>query len=362
MTKSLYVGLIFILLAEVTYAQTSTCAQTLRLARSTYEQGRFHEIPALLENCLETGEDNFSDQERVEALRILTLSYLYREEPELADQSMLQLLNTDHFYKVNDNVDPAEFTALYYTFRTDPVFSIGLKFGANSTYPTAIRNYFVGGSSANLGEYSAKINIQYGLCFEKQLFGKESKWIAAPEVFFSNHTFGYANESLTTNDQTREAYSFIDGNFKQSRLDLNLLIQYKLYKETDPLEKLKFYLTAGVGPSLLLAGSAQLETQFPDEGSVVTGPSIKLKETYNALDYAAIIGGGVKYKFGDIYLTADIRYRYGITNLTKKSARTNPEAAFDYGFVSNDLRQSSVMLNIGFIYPYFNPKKLLKLK
>lgn len=360
--KKILIGFSLLLICLIKgYTQTS-CVQTLRLARSTYEQGRLHEIPALLENCLNARGSGFSDQERLEALKILTLTYLYLEEPQRADQSMLQLLNTDHFYEVNENVDPAEFVALYHTFRTDPVFSIGLKFGANATYPTAIKNYFIGSSAANKGEYSPGINIQYGLSFEKELFGKDSKWIAAPEIISSNHSFGYANESITTSDQTGEPYSFIDGTFKQSRLDLNLLVQYKLFKKDDPITRPKFYLLFGGGPSLLLKSSTQIETQFPNEGSVVTGPGIDMKETFNALDYNLITGGGVKFKFGDIYLNADIRYKYGLTNQTKKTARSNPEAVFDYGFVSNDFRQSSIMLNIGFIWPYFNPKKSLKLK
>lgn len=356
--KRILFGFVFSICCLVSgYAQTSSCAQTLRLARSTYELGRLHEIPTLIDGCL---KDGFTVQEKVEALKLLTQTYIYLEEPEKAEESMLQLLNTDHFYEVNENVDPAEFVALFRTFRTDPVFSIGVKFGTNATYPTATKNYFIGSSAANKGEYSPGINIQYGLSFEKELFGKDSRWIAAPEIISSNHSFGYANESITTSDQTGESYSVIDGNFKQSRLDLNLLVQYKLFKKDDPIAKPKFYMLFGTGSSLLLKSSAQIETQFPKKGSVVTGPGIKMKSNYSKMDYNVIAGGGIKFKFGAIYLNADIRYKYGITNLTKATSRSNPEAVFDYGFVLNDLRQSSVMINIGFIYPYFIPKKLVK--
>ena len=170
MTKKCIAGFLLIFVCSYGYAQTSTCAQTLRLARSTYEQGRFHEIPALLANCLASADARFTKQERVEALRILTLAYLYQEEPLQADETMIRLLNTDHFYEPNVNVDPAEFTALYATFRTDPVFALGLKFGANSTYPTALKNYYVGNASAGNGEYSPVFNIQIGASFEKKLF------------------------------------------------------------------------------------------------------------------------------------------------------------------------------------------------
>ena len=358
MIRTCIVGLIFFLSCGYMYAQTSTCAQTLRLARSTYEQGRFHEIPALLENCLASGESKFTKQERVEALRILTMAYLYQEEPEQADETMIRLLNTDHFYEPNVNVDPAEFTALYATFRTDPVFALGLKFGANNTYPTALNNFYVGNASVGKGEYSPLFNIQIGASFEKKLFlGKRnsrlSQLTAAPEIMFSNHTFSYANEVLTQSDQTGLSYSQIDTKYSQSRLDLNGLIQYQLKEST-----INPYVMAGPGISYLLKTDAEIETQFPSEGSVVTGPSVDVTDTFNALDYTAIVGAGLKFKFGEIYLAADVRYKYGLTNLINTSTRSNPEATFDYGSVPNDMRQSSVIVNIGFTWPYFNPKKL----
>lgn len=358
MTRTCIVGLIFIISCGYTYAQTSTCAQTLRLARSTYEQGRFHEIPALLENCLASGDAKFTKQERVEALRILTLAYLYQEEPEQADATMIRLLNEDHFYEPNVNVDPAEFTALYATFRTDPVFSLGLKFLVNSTYPSAFNNFYIGSSALGKGEYSPVFNFQVGASFEKKLFlgrpnSKLSRLTAAPEIMFMKHSFSYANEALTISDQTGEPYSRIDAKITQTRFDLNGLIQYQLKEST-----INPYFMAGPGISYLYKTDAEIETQFPAEGSVVTGTSVDMSNTFNALDFTANVGAGLKFKFGEIYLAADIRYKYGLTNLINKSTRSEPEATFDYGFGNNDIRQSSVIVNIGFTWPYFNPKKL----
>src|SRR5215467_3982389 len=107
---------------KVSFAQQSG-AQTLRLARSVYEQGRLHEIPDLINKNIA----QFSKTELVDAYRLLTLSYIYLEEPEKADESMQKLLQTEHFYEPNPNVDPAEFIGLYKTFRTKAVFNAGVK-------------------------------------------------------------------------------------------------------------------------------------------------------------------------------------------------------------------------------------------
>jgi hypothetical protein len=354
--RRVLVGFVVFLSWGHSYAQTSTCAQTLRLVRSTYEQGRFHEIPALLESCLEPGEGNFTKQERVEALRILTLAYIYREEPDLADQTMMDLLRTDHYFEINENVDPAEFTALYKTFRTKPLFALGLRFGANSTIAAPRRNFFVGSNAGNKGEYSLGYGIQLAASFEKELFKKENnKWTAAPEIMYITSSYSYANEALTLSDQTGDPYSGLEAIIDQSRLDINALAQYKLLNSI-----INPYIMFGIGASYLMKADLLLETEFPQKGTAVSGPSIDLKNSYKTLDYSAILGAGIKFKFGEIYLIADLRYKYGLTNTTQVTARSNPEATFDYGFINNDLNQGNIIANIGFIWPYFKPKKLLK--
>src|SRR4051812_40329491 len=97
----LYLLVCFGLHAQNTLAQTTSCAQTLRLARSTYDQGRLHELPELLKNCLENG---FTKPEKVEAYKFLALSYTYLEEPDQADAAMLMLLQTDHYFEINEGV------------------------------------------------------------------------------------------------------------------------------------------------------------------------------------------------------------------------------------------------------------------
>lgn len=357
--RNLLIGILLVFVSLRGWAQTSTCAQTLRLAISTYELGRLNEVPGILENCLRQGGANaFTKQERVSALRILTLAYIYQEEPEKADETMLMLLNTDHFFEINENVDPAEFTALYKTFRTKPIYSVGGKFGGNGSLPTPTKNFFIGSDAANNGEYSTGYNIQIGAVFEKALFEKKyasQRWTAAPEIMFMQNKFSYANEELTTNDATAEPNSRLEAEFSQTRIDLNLLLQYKLKDHY-----LNPYVSFGPALSYLLSASGQLQTQFPTNGAAVTGPSIDLKDSFQSIDYALIASAGIKFKFGEIYLTADIRYKYGFANQIDEEARTNPEAAFDFGLVSNDFRQSNLMINLGFIYPYFNPKKLLR--
>src|SRR6187402_851971 len=127
MKKLLLVLILLVACIQFICAQTTTSpAQTLRLARATFEQGRLHELPRLLENL-----QRFSQSEKVEAYKLLTQTYIYLEEPEKADEAMLNLLRTDHYFEVSEAVDPAEFVALYKTFRTTPTYRFGAKLGSN---------------------------------------------------------------------------------------------------------------------------------------------------------------------------------------------------------------------------------------
>ena len=70
-------GVFMLLFASRVQAQSS-CAQTLRNARATYDQGRLHELPDLLAGCIGNG---FTQQEKVEAYKLLTLAYIYLAVP-----------------------------------------------------------------------------------------------------------------------------------------------------------------------------------------------------------------------------------------------------------------------------------------
>jgi len=72
-----------------------------------------------------------------------------------------------------------------------------------------------------------------------------------------------------------------------------------------------------------------------------------------------VIGlAGVKYRFGAIYLIAEFRVQYGLTNPVNSSTRTNPDGTFNYNFVLSNYKPLNLMANIGFVLPYFNPIKL----
>jgi hypothetical protein len=346
-----------------------TCAQRLRLARATYEAGRLHELVGTIlgpeaNACMDQG---FTLQEKVDALKLLTLAHIYLENPTEADKTMLELLRTDHFYKPDQSSDPAEFLALYGTFRTDPVLSISGRFGGTLTLPTLLTVYtatpFVN------GKFTPGVSWQASLAVEKEFFSKSKSFLKNTEligdIMYVSRTFGQKDEELYFNTPSNLLAGRNEYKSKSSWLDLNVLLKYRLKKDS----KIDPYVGAGYGLSMLLTYDIDLiQTQRfrGDDGSTltatVTGPSIDMYNSFHTFASTATALGGIKTKLGAIYLLFEGRAQFGLNNLIKEESRTNQELVMDYHKQLNDYRQSNFSINIGVTYPYFKPKKLSRKK
>lgn len=349
MRRFLFTSAILMGFLQQSLGQELNCTQKLRTARSTYEQGRLHELPALLEGCLKNG---FTQTERVEAYRLLTLTYIYLEEPAKADEAMMNLLKTDNFFEINEAVDPVEFKSLYKKFRTKAIISYGAKIGINTNHITVLKNYYVWSYSEGKGEYQSKIGLQFTLFAEKNL---SDKVIFNPEIVYAGSNFLYKNNSISSIDTVAQSPDKAEFTNKQSRIQLNILFQYRINKS-----KFAPYIALGPGIGYLLSSSVA--------GDVTVGnsviPKTDTRDNYKVLTYSVIASAGIKYKVGSFYLTADLRYQRGFGNIVNKNKRYNGtsenQALLYNGYVHNDFSISQSMANIGLIVPIFRPKKLIK--
>ena len=341
---------------ERSYAQSGT--QALRLAQSIYEQGRLHELPGL-DGLKPEKIATYSKPEQVTAYRLLTLAHIYLEEPELADVSMLSLLDADHFFEPNASVEPAEFMGLYKTFRTKPVFNYGLRFGANATFPLLNSVYYVSGASPGNGKYTPKVGVNVGLVFEKEFFGNSKnkllrRLVFAPEVYYSQRTSAYTNKDVFTNDSTNAPAADQVVTAKSSWLDINPVFQLKMNESN------KFIPYVGLGPgvSYLLSASNTMVTTRAAGAGVVSGGAVPYTSSYRKLIPSVIVSAGVKYRFGEFYITAEARVQYFLMTAVKPSTRSVAASVYDYGYVPSNYKPLNLNINIGFIFPYFNPIKL----
>lgn len=321
----------------------SSCTQTLRTARATYDQGRLHELPALLEGCLRNG---FTQQERVEAYKLLTLAYIYLEEPTKADESMLNLLRTDHYFEINPATDPAEFIGLYKTFRTTPIYRIGIKIGANGSQPNVMESV-----EANEGtsEYKSGISVQFHAVADIPL---SKSLTLTPELGLMQRGFKYTN-----------TISYPDSSFtttaseKQTWISLPVTLQYQFNRFS-----FKPYIGVGVQADYMVASTISAE-RIRNGFQFLQQESTDVKDQREPLNLSALIAAGARFRLGGGYIVTEIRFAYGLMAVSnKESAFKNDAIAFKYGYADSIFKVNSLSLTVGYVHNIFNPKKLRRRK
>lgn len=359
--KRLLAIALFVTISVSSLAQTTpTPAQTLRLARATYEQGRLHEIPAQLNN--DVISKMTIKQDKVEAYKILCLSYIYLEEPEKADEAMLNILRTDPYFEINEAVDPAEFVALYGTFRTLPIFRIGGKLGVDAARPNIKENVTAGDLSGE-SKYRPMIGINFGLFGDIPL---SERLNLHGEVLYSQKRFGLNQVFTRFSEDGNPDVSFkneTDAIESQTWLSVPLAVQYKPFKNNSKFnEKFNPYVSGGVAIDYLLSAKITGE-QVRDEQSSVQEKSFDFKVSRSSINLSLMAAVGIKLRVGGGYIVSEIRYLHGLTKISsKESAYKNQEITWELNYADPVFKVSSLGISAGYIQNIFNPKKLKRKK
>jgi hypothetical protein len=356
--KNLLAGL---LVCSTLLSYSQNCTQKLRLANETYNAGRLHELPEICKPCLDdTRSDHFTKEEKVIAYKLLAQAYIYLEEPQEADKAMLNLLKTDGFFEINPKVDPAEFISQYQKFRTLPVISITSKVIFTGTYAQPIAAHNTGNSISPNGKFTPNISISFSLGAEKILV--KNKWTLATEVNYVQRSYTHTKASMFDYDDNNGIpAASISSIYTQRRIDFYPLIQYSIFRK----KKSSLHPFVGIGPgvSYLLSSENEIKTTLLDINSssrnTISGKNVDTTNSFNKLVYSVLFIAGGKFRIGTLYVTGDVRFQYGLSNLANEK-RSNQEALFDYGYQIPDFKTHNLMISVGVIKPLFVPKKLIK--
>jgi hypothetical protein len=322
----------------------TTCAQTLRLARSVYENGRLHELEGLLEGCVKA--DQWTTQERVDAYKLLTLAYIYMEEPEKADAMMLSILQTDPEFRPNNNIDPAEFVALWSTFRTDPVYRLGVKVGANATQPNVHQYTPLNEGTEN---YKYGYGFQAGVASEIAIFN--GMFVLNPELYFQSKSFKIKN-SFFENDQTT------GGTVGMKSVSLPVTLQYPLPfgQKSDGSNKWMSYVGLGLATDFLLGVSTDLTTTITGQSPVATATTGKTQ--YKSFNFAPILSAGVKWKVKKAEIVTEIRFNYGASTIFNKQRLYDSQSeVFGNKFVHGPFSLNTLSISAGYLLNKYIPRK-----
>jgi hypothetical protein len=348
MKRLLHAFLLFCFASTAAHAQLTSCTQTLRLGRSIYDQGRLHEIPSLFEKCLAGG---FSKEEKVEAYKLLCLTYIYLEEPQKADEAMLNLLRADNYFEVKPGSDPAEFIALYKGFRNWPIYRVGAKLGVNATQPNVVKSVQVAsGEGETSSEYKYVSAFQFGASADlpTNFLGRNG---IKPITLHADLLYQMKKFELTTTVDRGGFTNTLTDTETQSWIALPLSVQYMFWNK-------KFNPYVSLGPSIdYLLNSKLRLSRLRGNTTSVEEKTIDVQR--EKLNFSAVVSAGAKFPMGGGFLVFELSYIHGLTNVNQeKNIFHNSGASLDYTYSDAVYKLSSVSVSAAYIFNKFNPKKL----
>jgi hypothetical protein len=282
------------------------------------------------------------------------LAYIYLDEGEKADESMLALLHENPEYQPNEALDPSEYIQLYKTFRTWPIYRLGGKLGGNMTLPNLVSlggvNNLNKDAGGTLPKYSPGFGFTFALSFEIPL---NKKLVLNPEVNFSSRKILFENEGLIR-DTDGNVISYNEIEESHNWLELPILLQYNLMEN-----RWNPYVGLGGSVSYLMSGSFSNITRFVNDGQDIR-PKPLSSDAYNPINLSAMASVGVKRKVKGGLFIMEARLQYGFTQIrdTEALLSNEYEYVYDYMGMTDEFKMINISMTAGYLFNIYNPKKL----
>ena len=350
----------FLIFTLAGYAQ---CTEALNNARDKYEAGHLHEIPAILKKCLEGG---FSKSEKVEAYRLLTITYLYIDDPVGAENSFMELLHEEPEYRVTQ-LDPIELDHLSKQFITNPIITFRpIKLGLGISEVQVIHNNGTDNTAQTQEYYSYNEGIKVGV-------GGDLNFMKFLSLSID---IEYGQSVYTYNNIINYTYKVDGGDPQIAKLSHHMFHVPFYLKFTYPTKKLYPYIYAGYGLDINFStnASASIEdvtpTSYDENGSVLTKEVVPITDDLTITPMRefftqSLVGGiGLNYRINYKYISLDFRYRAGLKNFLNENNQFDFESneyinkyTFLYQIVEDDFRLDDIVATLGFVWPIYNPRK-----
>ena len=285
--------LLLLLLPLASFAQeedtepVDPCVQNIEIAQQRYNEGRIQDIQQLLTDCLNSG--TYDKAQKSQALRLITLAYIFLEDDEKAEETMLELLHANHEFRVDPSVDPTEFINLHEQFRYKPLFNIGVKYTFNISQPIVTQLNSSLDLNSSLPEYQTEIGILgLGLTFEYELL---DNLMLYPEIHYRAmkiHRQHTQEGPLPDPDTNQPATILTSINYEnQNWLSVPVSAKYILNLKNMPV--LKFYVNLGASMDILLSSEKPGDLSYLQvRNSSNIGSTHKTTNDKNRLNFGLI--------------------------------------------------------------------------
>jgi len=234
---------------------------------------------------------------------------------------------------------------------------LGLIIGANLTEPVPGTRYSTfspidKNSESLYKDYEKynKIGLHAGLDFSYQY----KMLILSLQPNFRRESFAYSNH-----------YMWVDDTNSENTLELNYYQEQKLDYIEVPLILKASFLQGNIKPFVGVGGyygwlvnaNKSITVDGIDRASGSAYPFNKESLSVGATDLfvnynAGILGSiGFNYDPGNIRLTFEIQYRYGLTNITNTANRFTDNRLAGMGDALDDMSLNNLAINLGVLFP-----------
>ena len=350
---------ILLILFGVTYSYgQNECELTLTRAIEEFNAGHLYGIPSMLSECL---SNNQNDEWRQRAYLLLAETYLLLEDPIGAENSYLEVLRANPEYVTDPQRDPIDLVYLSKKFTATPIFAFHAMLGPNISPIRVIHDVTIGGESQTEQSYKLRVGWQMGGGVD---------YNHNDNISFSagfNYVFtGFQHITTDLFGPNKDIVEFLE---RQTWAVIPLTIRY-----SDDEGKIRPYAYGGFSLNILLRDRGILNVFNRDSrvsasdgiedelsSSENETPNFNLIGHRQKFNGSFILGGGVKYKYKLDYFFVDLRYSLGIKNLTSPGNRfDNYSEGLPYPYVDDDFRMDNLAISIGYIHPFYKPRKLKK--
>lgn len=337
-----------------TYGQSEECVFKLQEAEELYNDGLPENIPEILDSCIRSG---FTKDERLQAYKLIILSYLFDDDQEEAEQQMYQFLKRYPEYEITP-ADPADFVFLFNSYNALPLNSVSVTIGTCFSFISIMERYGTINLNADTkpGYTLGGLPLRVGASYNRYLVNHLDLNV---EVLYSSFKFEFYNNNYTAFNN--EVFGQIAYDETQNHIELPLSLTYDF-----EIGSFRPYVRLGAAASFMVNAKSNVTFTYT-EGShdLRESPTLVITDNRNAFNYWALAGGGIKYKIPKGFFMLDVRMNIGLNNQLKSGRRYKSEADnyaqndvnWNYFYTDDDFRMNNLIVSVGFTRLFYKPKK-----
>lgn len=317
------------------------CAAKIQEAQRYYDQGMIDEIPSMLAPCM---TDGFTRTQKIEAYKLIIMSYLFDENQFEAEKTMLEFLKKYPEYEIMPN-DPVEFVYLFESYRTASVFSFGIIGGVNFADPRIIEPFTTFDMNEAVLSNSIKPGFQAGIGVERYM---SRKLLLNIEVYFALNQYEFTDER-----KDARSLSVVTFREKLHKVEIPLSLAYEFQ-----IKKTHLIARAGFSLAKITNVTGEPSRKFIESSPAIPGNDIDITDYRKQMLYSGLVGLGMRYKVPRGIVSVDVRAKMGLNNIVNGDKRRDNDLLLNqFHYMDDDFSLNMLSVSVGYYFSFYSPRK-----